>query len=107
MNTASVNDIATLIRKKFKDGEARLPVLPDAVLKVRAVIADERKGSTDIAKVISESPAFSAKALSVLPFSLRIRLMLLETLFNMASASDICPNTIQNIFAKLTKSIIQ
>ena len=65
MNTASVNDIATLIRKKFKDGEARLPVLPDAVLKVRAVIADDSKGSTDIAKVISESPAFSAAVLRI------------------------------------------
>jgi len=59
------NDIAARIRQKFNDGEARLPVLPDAVLKVRSVIADDRKGSVEIARVISENPAFSAAVLRI------------------------------------------
>jgi len=61
----SADDIAARIRQKFNTGEARLPVLPDAVLKARTVIADERKGSGDIAKVIAESPAFSAAVLRI------------------------------------------
>lgn len=59
------DDIATRIRQKFNNGEARLPVLPDAVLRVRSVIADESKGSKDIAAVISENPAFSASVLRI------------------------------------------
>jgi len=58
-------DIAASIRQKFNNGEARLPVLPDAVLRVRSVIADDRKGSKDIAAVISDSPAFSAAVLRI------------------------------------------
>lgn len=61
----TADEVAARIRKKFNEGHARLPVLPDAVLKVRAVIADERKGSTDIASVIAESPAFSAAVLRI------------------------------------------
>jgi len=59
------SEIAARIRKKFSDGEAKLPVLPDAVLKVRAIIADERKGATDIARVIAQNPAFSAAVLRI------------------------------------------
>jgi len=61
----TADEVAARIRKKFNEGHARLPVLPDAVLKVRAVIADERKGSADIARVIAESPAFSAAVLRI------------------------------------------
>jgi len=59
------DDIAARIRHKFNNGEARLPVLPDAVLRVRSVIADDNKGSKDIAAVISENPAFSAAVLRI------------------------------------------
>lgn len=61
----TTDEIAGRIRKKFNDGEARLPVLPDAVLKVRAVIADDRKGAADIARVLEQSPAFSAAVLRI------------------------------------------
>ncbi|OIO70296.1 MAG: HDOD domain-containing protein [Zetaproteobacteria bacterium CG12_big_fil_rev_8_21_14_0_65_55_1124] len=63
--SANADEIAARIRQKFNAGEARLPVLPDAVLKVRNIIADDRKGSTDIAKAIAESPAFSAAVLRI------------------------------------------
>jgi len=61
----TADDIAARIRRKFNDGEAKLPVLPDAVLKVRAVIADDSKGAKDIAGVIAQSPAFSAAVLRI------------------------------------------
>ncbi|MDQ6987220.1 MAG: HDOD domain-containing protein [Mariprofundaceae bacterium] len=62
MNT---DEIAAKIRQKFNDGEAKLPVLPDAVIRVRQMIDDDDKGSKDIAQVISDSPAFSAAVLRI------------------------------------------
>ncbi len=61
----SSEEIAARIRQKFNAGEARLPVLPDAVFKVRNIIADDSKGSIDIARAIAENPAFSAAVLRI------------------------------------------
>jgi len=58
-------DIAAKIRGKFNAGEAKLPVLPDAVLNVRNIIADDRTGSEDIACVITESPVFAVAVLRI------------------------------------------
>ena len=59
------DDIAARIRQKFNNGEAKLPVLPDAVIKVRTIMSDDARGSQDIARVIAESPAFSAAVLRI------------------------------------------
>ncbi|MDX8391957.1 MAG: HDOD domain-containing protein [Mariprofundaceae bacterium] len=61
----SIEKIAARIRQKFNDGEAKLPLLPDAVIRVRQMIEDDSKGSKDIAHVISDSPAFSAAVLRI------------------------------------------
>jgi len=60
-----VEQLADKIRHKFNSGEVRLPVLPEAVLKVRAIIGDERKGSQEIAKVIGDNPTFSTAVLRI------------------------------------------
>lgn len=56
-------ELADSVRKKFNSGEAKLPVLPEAVIKVRAIVADETKGSEDIARVIGDDPTFSTTVL--------------------------------------------
>jgi len=60
-----IEQLADKIRHKFNSGEVRLPVLPEAVLKVRAIIGDERKGSQEIAKVIGDNPTFSTAVLRI------------------------------------------
>lgn len=55
--------LAKTIRQKLANGEARMPVLPESVLKVKAIIQDERKGADDIARVIGSEPTFSTAVL--------------------------------------------
>jgi HD-like signal output (HDOD) protein len=57
--------IADLIRERFNNGEAKLPVLPEAVIKVREIVEDESKGAADIARVIGDDPTFSATVLRI------------------------------------------
>ncbi|MDX8396312.1 MAG: HDOD domain-containing protein [Mariprofundaceae bacterium] len=57
--------MAALIRKRFNNGEAKLPTLPEAVLKVKAIVEDESKGAVDIAKVLSSDPTFSTTVIRI------------------------------------------
>lgn len=57
--------LAELIRKRFNNGEAKLPVLPEAVIKVRDIVNDENRGAADIAKVIGDDPTFSTTVLRI------------------------------------------
>ncbi|MES0371646.1 MAG: HDOD domain-containing protein [Mariprofundaceae bacterium] len=61
----SAYQLAEIIRKRFNSGEARLPVLPEAVLKVRDIVNDENRGAMDIAKVIGDDPTFSTTVLRI------------------------------------------
>jgi len=57
--------IAEKIRRCFRDGDARLPVLPEAVIEVRKIVQDERKGAADIARVIAKDTTFSTTVLRI------------------------------------------
>ncbi len=59
------SDLAGLIRRRFREGDARLPVLPEAVIEVRRIVGDERKGAADIARVIGGDPTLSSSVLRV------------------------------------------
>jgi len=63
--TAQTNILAQTIRDRFNNGEAKLPILPEAVLKVQTIINDESKGASDIAKVIGDDPTFSTTVLRI------------------------------------------
>jgi HD-like signal output (HDOD) protein len=58
-------ELAARIRKRFNSGEAKLPVLPEAVIKVKAVIDDPNKGANDIAEVIASDPTFSSTVMRI------------------------------------------
>ena len=60
-----VNQIAQKIRDDFNNGNAKLPVLPKAVIEVQSIVADEEKGANDIAKAISDDATFSATVLRI------------------------------------------
>jgi len=53
------HQLAKMIREKFNSGEAKLPLLPEAVIKVQRIVKDESKGAADIAKAIGDDPTFS------------------------------------------------
>jgi len=57
--------LAQIIRGRFEAGDARLPVLPEAVVKVRAIVNDPEKGAADIAKVIASDTTFSTTVLRI------------------------------------------
>jgi len=57
--------IAEEIRRRFRDGDARLPVLPEAVIEVRKIVRDEQKGAADIARVIAHDTTFSTTVLRI------------------------------------------
>jgi len=63
--TVHIEALAQTIREKFNRGEAKLPLLPEAVLKVRNILQDEEKGASDIAKVIGDDPTFSTTVLKI------------------------------------------
>jgi len=52
-------------RRRFRDGDARLPVLPEAVIEVRKIVRDEQKGAADIARVIAHDTTFSTTVLRI------------------------------------------
>jgi len=60
-----INALAQTIRDRFNAGEAKLPILPEAVLKVRNIVNDESKGAAEIAKVIGDDPTFSTTVLRI------------------------------------------
>jgi len=60
-----IDTLAKNIREQFNKGEAKLPVLPEAVLKVRDIVNDESRGANDIAKVIGDDPTFSTTVLRI------------------------------------------
>ncbi|MDX8389509.1 MAG: HDOD domain-containing protein [Mariprofundaceae bacterium] len=47
------------IRNRIVSGDAKLPLLPKAVLDVRDIVKDESKGAKDISKALSHDPTFS------------------------------------------------
>jgi len=57
--------LAEEIRRRFRDGDARLPVLPEAVIKVRKIVQDEQQGAADIARVIAQDSTFSTTVLRI------------------------------------------
>jgi len=57
--------LAKVIRERFNSGEAKLPILPEAVMKVRDIVNDENRGAADIAKVIGDDPTFSTTVLRI------------------------------------------
>ncbi len=61
--TTDVVAFAEVIRLRFRQGEAKLPLLPKAVLEVQKVLQDENKGASDVAKVLQKSPTFAATVL--------------------------------------------
>lgn len=58
-------ELAKIIRQRFQDGDAKLPVLPEAVIEVRKIVADESKGAADIAKVIASDSTLSTTVLRI------------------------------------------
>jgi len=58
-------ELATEIRRRFRDGDARLPILPEAVIEVRKIVQDEEKGAADIARVIGSDTTFSTTVLRI------------------------------------------
>ena len=58
-------ELATEIRRRFRDGDARLPILPEAVIEVRKIVKDESKGAADIARVIGADTTFSTTVLRI------------------------------------------
>jgi len=58
-------ELATTIRRRFSDGDARLPILPEAVIEVRKIVQDESKGAADIARVIGSDTTFSTTVLRI------------------------------------------
>ena len=59
----NISAIAEVIRTRFRNGEAKLPVLPEAVIEVRNIVNDEQRGASDIAQVLAKSTTFSATVL--------------------------------------------
>jgi HD-like signal output (HDOD) protein len=60
-----VDKLAIEIRQRFQDGDARLPVLPEAVIKVRQVVNDRSKGAEDITRIIGSDSTFSTTVLRI------------------------------------------
>ncbi|MFQ5519407.1 MAG: HDOD domain-containing protein, partial [Mariprofundus sp.] len=60
-----VSALAKEIRKRFSDGDARLPVLPEAVIEVRRIVNDAEKGAADIARAIASDTTFSTTVLRI------------------------------------------
>jgi len=58
-------ELAKIIRQRFQDGGAKLPVLPEAIVEVRKIVADEEKGAADIAKVIASDSTLSTTVLRI------------------------------------------
>ncbi|MBN4073482.1 HDOD domain-containing protein [Mariprofundus ferrooxydans] len=58
-------ELAEAIRRRFRDGDARLPILPEAVIEVRKIVKDEEKGAADIARVIGSDTTFSTTVLRI------------------------------------------
>ncbi len=57
--------IAEEIRRRFRDGDARLPILPEAVIEVRKIVQDEQQGAADIARVLAKDTTFSTTVLRI------------------------------------------
>lgn len=60
-----VHELAAIIRQKFREGEAKLPVLPEAVIEVRKIVADEDKGAMEVAKALSKDSTLSTTVLRI------------------------------------------
>ncbi|MDX8384848.1 MAG: HDOD domain-containing protein [Ghiorsea sp.] len=60
-----IGSIAEEIRARFRDGQAKLPLLPESVIAVRQIVNDEEKGAADIAKALANDMTFSATVLRI------------------------------------------
>jgi len=63
--SVDVGLIAEEIRTRFRAGEAKLPLLPKAVIEVRKIIQNEQQGATDIAKELANDMTLSATVLRI------------------------------------------
>ncbi len=52
--------LAAEIREQFRTGKVRLPLLPEAVIKVQRLVNDEGSGAADIAAAIGDDPVLAA-----------------------------------------------
>jgi len=59
------HDLANLIREKFREGDAKLPVLPETIIEVRKIVADEERGAADIAKALALDSTLSTTVLRI------------------------------------------
>jgi len=57
--------LAEEIRLRFRQGDAKLPVLPEAVMEVRKIVNDEDRGAADIAKVVAKDSTLSTTVLRI------------------------------------------
>jgi len=57
--------LAIEIRQCFQNGDAKLPVLPEAVMKVQKVVNDDSKGAQDITMIIGSDSTFSTTVLRI------------------------------------------
>ncbi|MDQ6990049.1 MAG: HDOD domain-containing protein [Mariprofundaceae bacterium] len=63
--SVDVGKIAEEIRVRFRAGEAKLPLLPEAVIQVRRIVQDESQGAADIARALGNDMTFSATVLRI------------------------------------------
>jgi len=61
----SLDQLIRRILERFLSGEAKLPVLPDSVLRISAIVKDDSKGAIDIANVIADDASFSVTVLKL------------------------------------------
>jgi HD-like signal output (HDOD) protein len=57
--------MATLATKEIVLGTVSIPTVPDAVVRLNAVLEDPDAGVADIGKAVAQDPAITAKALSI------------------------------------------
>jgi HD-like signal output (HDOD) protein len=63
--TLSTHPLAESVRKKLLADEIRLPSLPESVMKVKKILADEEKGAADIAKVIKDDQTLTTAIIRI------------------------------------------
>ena len=61
----SVSGIYAEIYKKFIAGEAKLPSLPDVVVKIRDAVRDPNSSAKTVARLLQADPALTAYLLKV------------------------------------------
>ena len=60
-----MQQLAEMVRKQLRNGDIRLPALPESMFEVKKILDDEEKGALDIAKVIKSDQALSAAVIRI------------------------------------------